>query len=139
MITPKTFTTLTGIQDDHQIRALLLHHNPVPTSIPTLRSLTTRVALLLDITVPTAAALLGVSWHRLTPDARPSVDALDRLYALCRTYDLAHNVFGDGTAVWLRTAHPALAGLSPLDLQVTRFGEHGLEAFMQGMLDGAFI
>ncbi|WP_162178688.1 hypothetical protein [Deinococcus marmoris] len=56
-----------------------------------------------------------------------------------RQHYRGRRVFSEQTVDRFTAPHPALGGLSPLELQRTRYGERKLTAFSQNMLDGAFL
>ncbi len=133
------FGNITQLRDSPG--ALLMARNTSLTdrALPTYRDASGRIRDLLDVNLERAAELLGVSRASAAKNTPLSVDALDRIHSLSVNFEQAQAVFGEQTVGWFTAPHPALEGLSPLDMQRTRYGERRLSTLIQNMLDGAFL
>ncbi|MFK7603740.1 antitoxin Xre/MbcA/ParS toxin-binding domain-containing protein [Deinococcus sp. SM5_A1] len=109
------------------------------SDIPTYRETSDRIRDLLNVTLESTADVLGVSRASASKNTPLSVDALDRVHSLSVNLERVQAVFGEQTVDWFTAPHSALGGLSPLELQRTRYGERKLATFIQNMLDGAFL
>lgn len=133
------FGNITQLRDSPG--ALLMARSPALTdsALPTYRDASGRIRDLLNVNLERAAELLGVSRASAAKNTPLSVDALDRIHSLSVNFEQAQAVFGEQTVGWFTAPHPALDGLSPLDMQRTRYGERRLSTLIQNMLDGAFL
>ena len=92
-----------------------------------------RMARLLDVDQSLLLRILGVSertvQRKRLHSERLSPTASDRLYRIDRIYDLAVDVFGDGSkaAQWLKRPSRALQNESPLRLLDTDAGTQQVE------------
>lgn len=135
------FKLLTQLQQPPSF-VLLTRHKAVNFDqhiMPTYRDTGNRLRELLGLSLECTADVLGVSRSTASKETPVTVDSLDRVHSLAVNLARAQAVFGDDAVAWFTTPHPALGGLSPLELQRTRYGERELTTFIQNMLDGAFI
>ena len=135
-----SFDRLTGVAlPPEQLARLLEGDAAALPSGHSMREVTQRLKTVLALTQDETARLLGVSRSTVLKNGPPSVDVLDRLYALGRSLDVMTQVLGEHAPAWFRLPNPALSGARPLDKFRSRYGQEQVEQLIQGLLDGNFL
>lgn len=111
---------------------------PLPLEVTFLPSITSSLQNQFHMTMDEIARLLMVSRLEVSSNGPPSLDMLDRLYALGGLLDTLSTGSSEAASDWFTRSLPVLGWRRPIDLCCTQYGRARVEDVIQGLLDGIF-
>ncbi|GGJ87115.1 MbcA/ParS/Xre antitoxin family protein [Deinococcus aquiradiocola] len=130
------WTRLTLTRDD--ALRLFAGDLPVPAGIATLPKIRAALQDTLQLDDGEVGRLLGLDAGPTGARDRPSLDVLDRLYALGGLIDRLTREGGASAVGWLRQPVPVLGWRRPIDCCGTRSGLSSVVEMLEGLNDGVF-